>query len=187
MGRRHLTSAITLVVLVGILVLGVLFGVKSLFAPLPGDSKSSANPTPACTTKTVKQGQRIRSTQVQVSVFNGGSRAGLADDTMRMLKARGFTAGEVGNAPPDAKVKVVRILTTEKNDNAARLVARQFGHQVKVTLSTTDLGPGVDVIVGDDFKKLAKAKRSITAQKSSSVCVPIPSTSPSESGSTTTG
>jgi len=129
----------------------------------------------------VKKGQRIRSTQVQVSVFNGGTRSGLADETMRLLARRGFTQGDIGNAPTDAKVGRVRVLTTAKNDMAAALVARQFGRTTRVIVTDTDLGPGIDVIVGNKFGKLAKAKRVLVAQSSSSVCVPLPS------ASTTTG
>jgi hypothetical protein len=175
MARRHLTTAVTLLVLVGILVLGAMLGMKSLFAPLPATGGATASPSPTCTPKTVKKGQRIKSTQVQVSVFNGGTRAGLASSTMRVLTKRGFTAGDIGNAPSGARVRFVRVLTTEKNDMAARLVARQFGHSTKVRLSGTDLGPGIDVIVGNRFHKLAKARHVIVAHTSSTVCVPPPS------------
>jgi len=176
--HRHLTTAVTLLVLVSILVLGVVLGVKTLFAPLPGSDKAAtATPSPSCSPKTVKKGQRIRSTQVQVSVFNGGTRSGLADETMRLLARRGFTQGDIGNAPTDAKVSRVRVLTTEKNDMAAALVARQFGRTTRVIVTGTDLGPGIDVIVGNKFGKLAKAKRVLVAQTSSSVCVPLPSAS----------
>ena len=181
MTHRHLTTAVTLLVLVSILVLGVVLGVKTLFAPLPGSDKATATPSPSCSPKTVKKGQRIRSTQVQVSVFNGGTRSGLADETMRLLARRGFTQGDIGNAPTDAKVSRVRVLTTEKNDMAAALVARQFGRTTRVIVTDTDLGPGIDVIVGNKFGKLAKAKRVLVAQSSSSVCVPLPS------ATTTTG
>ena len=177
MARRHLTTAVTLLVLVSILVLGVVLGVKTLLAPLPGSDKATATPSPSCSPKTVRKGQRIRSTQVQVSVFNGGTRSGLADETMRLLARRGFTQGDVGNAPSDAKVSRVRVLTTEKNDMAATLVARQFGRTTRVIVTETDLGPGIDVIVGNKFGKLAKAKRVLVAQSSSSVCVPLPSAS----------
>lgn len=174
MARRHLTTAVTLLVLVGILVVGVILGVKTLFAPLPGSDNASAKPSASCSPKTVKKGQRIRSSQVQVSVFNGGTRSGLADETLQRLTRRGFKAGEVGNAPET--VRRVRVLTTEQNDMAARLVARQFGRGTKVVVSSTDLGPGIDVIVGNRLRKLAKPKRVMVARSSSSVCVPVPST-----------
>jgi hypothetical protein len=173
--RRHITTLVTLVVLVAILAVGVLVGVKTLFAPIPGtEAATSPSPSATCSPRNIRKGQRIRATQVQVSVFNAGTRSGLADSTMARLRARGFTAGSVGNAPTDASVKRVRVLTTDKADMAARLVARQFGRRTKVVLTTTDLGPGIDVLVGDGFDKLAKARRVIVARQSSSVCVPLP-------------
>jgi hypothetical protein len=42
-------------------------------------------------------------------------------------------------------------------------------------VSSTDLGPGIDVIVGNKLGKLAKPKRVLVARSSSSVCVPAPS------------
>jgi hypothetical protein len=178
MNRRHLTTAVTLLVLVAILVLGVVVGVKSLFAPVPGTgADASASPSPTCEPTTIKKGQRVRSRQVQVSVYNGGTRSGLADSTMAMLRARGFTSGSVGNAPSDVSVRRVRVFTTEKNDMAARLVARQFGRSTKVTVTETDLGPGIDVVVGNRFDKLSKARRVLVARRSSSVCVPVPEAS----------
>src|SRR3954452_7909370 len=110
-----------MLVLAAILVLGVVIGAKTLFAPLPG-AKTSVEPSPSCTDKTVKKGQRIRASQVQVSVYNGGSRSGLADENMKPLNQTVFTAGSVGNAP-DEKVRRVQVRTTEKHDMAAKLVA----------------------------------------------------------------
>lgn len=171
-GGRHLTTAVTMVVLVAILVIGVVVGVRSLFAPLPGDDEPAAEPSPSCVERSVKKGQRVAARQVTVSVFNGGTRSGLAGETMRALTKRGFKRGQVGNAPEDVRVKVAQVWTTEANDAAARLVARQFGRSTKVRVTDTDLGAGVDVVVGNDFDKLAKAKRAIIAKRSSTFCLP---------------
>jgi hypothetical protein len=172
MRRRHLTTAVTLLVLVTIVVIGVVIGVDKLFAPLPTTEEPVATPSPTCTVRTVKKGQRVVPRQVQVSVFNGGDRAGLAGTTMRALSRRGFRQGEVGNAPSNAKVRRVQIWTTLRNDDGARLVARQFGRTTKVRITRTDLGPGVDVVIGDDFSKLARGKGFVVVRRSSSVCVP---------------
>jgi hypothetical protein len=181
MTRRHLTTAITLIVLVGILVVGVVMGVNALFAPLPGE-EPTATPSPTCSTQSFKKGQRIRSRQVQVSVFNGGTRAGLADRIQQSLVRRGFRRGSVGNAPEGVKVKVAQVWTTQRNDFAARLVARQFGRKTKVRVTSRNLGPGIDVVVGNDFEDLVKAKRVIVVRRASSVCVPSPgATSTAES------
>jgi hypothetical protein len=160
----------------------VMLGVKTLFAPVPGDPTPTASPSPTCSEKTVRKGQRLRSTQVVVSVYNGGTRAGLADTTMRALTNRGFKQGEIGNAPPDVNVTKVKVYTSERNDQAAQLVARQFGRKTRVTLAETDLGPGVDVVVGNGFDELAKARRVIVARHGSSVCVPLPSSAAEVTG-----
>lgn len=180
MGRRHLTTAITMLVLIGILVFGAVMGVNTLFAPLPGD-EPAANPSPTCATKDVRKGQRIRARQVQVSVFNAGTRAGLADETLDALTRRGFKKGSTGNAPSDSNVRIVQVWSTARNDLSARLVALQFGRKTKVRFSDTDLGPGVDVVVGNEFRKLVKAKKAITVKRASSVCVPLTASSEASS------
>jgi LytR cell envelope-related transcriptional attenuator len=173
MTRRHVTTAVTMVVLIAILVLGVVIGANSLLAPVPSNDTPSASASPTCVTKTVRKGQRIRPAQVQVSVFNGGTRGGLAGDTMDSLAKRGFKRGRVGNAPATAQVRRVQVWTTQRNDDAARLVALQFGRSTNVRFTRADLGPGVDVVVGDKFHTLGKHKRFVVVQKSSSVCVPV--------------
>ena len=107
-----------------------------------------------------------------VSVFNAGTRAGLADETMGALTNRGFDKGSVGNAPADSGVKVAQIWTTRRQDAAARLVAQQFGPAIKVKIKKVDLGPGVDVVVGNDFRKLATARRFTVVRSTQTACLP---------------
>jgi hypothetical protein len=172
--RRQITSAVTMLVLIGILVLGAVWGWRSLFAELP-ETEASAGDEPAenCTTELVDAGEKLRSRQVRVSVFNAGTRAGLAGQTLDALIDRGFLAGQIGNAPSDLDVRRVQVWSTVEDDPAARLVARQFGKKVKVRYSDEDLGTGVDVIVGDRFNGLKKAPRAIAVKTSREVCVPV--------------
>lgn len=172
MHERHLTTGITLLVLMAILVTGALVGIKSLFAPLP--DPSAADGPAACVRKVVEKGQRVTSRQVQVSVFNAGSRAGLADETMASLVKRRFRKGAVGNAPEGTRVTVAQVWTRQADDTAARLVAPQFGRGTVVRRVRTDLGPGVDVVVGNAFRKLAPARTVTVARRASSVCQPRP-------------
>jgi hypothetical protein len=168
--RRHVTTGITLLVLVCILAAGAWVGTQYLFAPLPGEQ--SAEPSPGCATKALRRGQRISTRQVVVSVYNAGTRAGLADTTMRVLTNRGFARGSVGNAPAGSGVKVAQIWTTRRKDAAAHLVALQFGPAIKVKIKKVDLGPGVDVVVGNGFRKLAAAKRTLVVKRRQTVCLP---------------
>ena len=178
MGRRHITTAITMMALVAILVLGAVWGWRSLFAALPEDGTASEGPSPTCTTEKIKAGQRVRSTQVRVSVFNNSTRSGLAGSTLEKLLDRGFIAGDAGNAPSDADVRRVEVWSTVEDDPRARLVARQFGKDVTIRFSDEDLGPGIDVIVGDRFRDLAKAPRALEVKQAQEICVPIESEDP---------
>ena len=180
MDRRHLTTTVTMLVLVGLLVLGATWGWKSLFADLPETGTTAATPTPTCKPEKVEPGQKITAKQVRVSVFNGGSRSGLAGQTLDKLAERGFLTGDVGNAPSDIEVKRVQVWSTTRHDDQARLVARQFGKDVKVRHSNQDLGAGVDVIVGDDFKRLVKAPHAITVKRPQRFCEPLTSTAPED-------
>lgn len=174
MTGRHLTTAVTLLVLCGILVVGAVVGFRTMFSPIPGGGPfAHASPSPTCTVKSVNKGQRIRSRQVMVSVFNAGTQAGLADKTLHALERRGFRTGQTGNAPRKVKVRFVQVWTTKKKDATAMLVARQFGHHALIKVSKTDLGEGVDVVVGNDFRGLKKAPRALTVHTRQQVCVPI--------------
>ena len=168
MRRRHLTTAITLLVLLCLLAVGAAVGVKTLFAPVD-DAKTA----PTCVTRSVSKGQRLTSAQVQVSVFNAGTRSGYAGRTLSLLTKRGFKKGTVGNAPEGTRVKVAQVWVGRAADvTAGRLVARQLGRSIKVETGRTSLGPGIDVVVGDGFTKLVEAKRVIVATRTSSVCLP---------------
>jgi hypothetical protein len=175
MGRREFTTGVTMLVLCGLLVIGSVLGWRKLFADLPGEQTAANEPAAACRTKQIHAGQKIRSSQVRVSVFNGGSRDGLAETTMTALRKRGFRPGEIGNAPSDAKVRRVAIWSTEDDDAQARLVALQFGKHIKVTFADVDLGPGIDVIVGNNFHGLGKAKTFIKVRSPQDVCIPAKS------------
>lgn len=178
MTRRHITTTITMLALIGLLVLGAAWGWKALFAELPDTFTATEEPAPTCTTQAVKAGEQIRSKQVRVSVFNGGTRSGLAGQTLDALMKRGFLPGDTDNAPSDIEVRIVQVWSTEEDDPRARLVARQFGKDVKVRFADEDLGPGVDVIVGDKFNRLVKAPRTLTVKQSQEFCAPLPSTEP---------
>lgn len=171
MQRRHVTTAITLLLLCGILVLGLVVGYKTLFSPLPGKDTNKADPTPSCSAQQGGKGQKVKTSQIQISVFNGGTRDGLAGVTLNQLARRGFQKGEVGNAPSGAKVRSVQVWTTDKNDAAARLVALQFGDKTQVHVKKADLGPGIDVVLGNGYHGLVHAPRTIKVRKSQNACV----------------
>ena len=175
MGSRHVTTAITLVVLVGILVLGLVVGFRELFAPLPSeDDDPAAAASPTCEPRSVKPGQRLRTRQVTVNVFNSGNRTGLAAETMDTLERRGFRPGEVGNAAGRSGVRRVQVWVVRGEESAGRLVARNFGPKVKVVRvrPKKDIADGIDVVVGNNLNRIGPAVRAIKVRNDAEVCLP---------------
>lgn len=149
--QRQTRTAVTLLVLCGVLVFMMVYGVKAATAPLPG---SSSSPTRDCSAAEKQVTRFVKRSAVEVSVFNAGRRAGLAGKTLDRLEHAGFRAGAAGNAPRSSKVRRAEVWTTHQGDTAALLVARTLGRHVKVVVTDTDLGPGVDVLVGNEFRGL---------------------------------
>ena len=178
MTARVITSALTMLVLIGLLVVGAVWGWNSLFAPLPDDPTAVVEPTPTCAMQTVGPGADVRADQVQVSGFNAGTRSGQAGRTLDRLVERGFLPGDIGNAPQDVNVRRVQVWAEAKSDARARLVARQFGPKVRVRVSDEDLGPGVDVVVGNNLDKLAKAPRKLKVKQQQEFCLPVDDVEP---------
>ena len=170
MSGRRLTTAVTLGVLLLVLAAMAVIGFQQLTAPLP--DAPSAQETCTGAEKDVKT--FVRRNQVQVSVFNAGTREGLAGSTLETVEEAGFRAGNSGNAPEGAKVRRAVVWTTEASDRSARLVALAFGPRTKVRVTEQDLGPGVDVLVGNRFRRLdPQAPRRIRLPQAVENCVPV--------------
>jgi len=166
----RLRSAITLGVLCLMLLLGLVWGVNALTKPLPGLT-TTPEPTGPCSEVEVAKGEKVYRDQVTVSVFNASTREGLAGDTLERLVARGFGAGDTGNAPTGTRVAIAQIWTDDPENPAVRLVASQFGGEVKV-VRHSPLGAGVTVVVGNDLGDLRKGHPYAMAQSNTTVCSP---------------
>ncbi|HET6693725.1 MAG TPA: LytR C-terminal domain-containing protein [Pedococcus sp.] len=166
--RRSL-SAITTLVLLGVLVVFALVGWRTVTAPGPWSGASG--PTADDCVSGLAKGDLVRTTDITVSVYNAGTRSGLAGRTQEQLAARGFLTGDLGNAPDDlGDVRRVTVLAASPSDPAAMLVARQFGKGTRVQKYADDLGSGVEVVVGDRYDGLSKAPRRMRAQADGSGC-----------------
>lgn len=171
MRTRHVTTAVTMLALCGVLVFAVLWGWNALVAGVD-DPEAAPSAGPTCDRRTFEKGQKLRARQVQVSVYNAGDQAGAADSTLAALTKRGFRAGEVGNAPSDVSVRRVQVWTTADVDVRARLVAKQLGKKTRVRYGIDSLGPGIDIVIGDRFNGVVKAKPFIKVTDDQEICLP---------------
>ena len=162
---QPLRTSLTLAVLVLLLVVAAVWGWSAATEPLPG----KADP-PICVATPVSKGDRIRPNQVTVSVYNAGRREGLAGRTRQLLTDRGFAGGPAGNVT-GSRVRTAEIWTESPDSPAVSLVASVLGKKVKIRQRTAP-GVGVTVVVGDDFRKLVKGKRAVSAVEDTEICSP---------------
>ena len=134
-----------------------MWGMNALTAPLAKDESTGTDGSVCNATHHV-----IKRADVTVSVYNAGKRKGRAGVTLDLLEGAGFNPGAIGNAPKSSRVRTAVVRTTKAVHPDATLVAQALGVHVPVVVTSADLGPGVDVIIGDRFSKLnRKAPRSI--------------------------
>lgn len=155
-------SGLTLLVLALLLVAATVWGWSALTKPFPRDEAVAI-----CEDTPVTAGAEVRRDQIVVSVFNGSERSGLASATIAQLEERGFVAGDVGDAPQ--QTTSTQIWADDATNPAVQLVQRQFKRAMVV--SGTQIGPGVVVVVGENFSALRKKQvESVAAEADATYC-----------------
>jgi hypothetical protein len=164
----RLRTGLTLGVLGVLLLAAVSWGWNAFTAPLPAPDLS-AEEQPICVDRTIEAGSRIGPGDVVVSVFNGGTTAGLAGRTLTRLAGRGFVIGESGNA--GVRVPRVQIWAEDRRSPAVQLVRTHLARKVRI-VQREGLGPGVTVVVGDDFGRLKPGRRKFPVRQDTTLCTP---------------
>ena len=161
-----------MVVLLALLFGGAYYGWRALTSELPSSTVGGpTEPSPACTTQTVSRERVVLAKSIRVSVFNAGTTIGLADQTMVALRGRGFQEGVIDNAPSYADVARVQIWDRRPGSPQARLVAAQFPGGVPRVATHRNIGPGIDVVVGDDFPGVSpQAPTQLRFEEPKTVC-----------------
>jgi hypothetical protein len=158
---RIVRTPITLLILLGVLLYGAWWGYNNVIAPVPPPA-----PDP-CVTQTVAKGQ-LKSSQVTVSVYNGGDKKGLAADVGRSLRSKGFKVLRTSNTEENVQ-KTVIIGADAKSPEV--LFVKLF-FKDSVVRSDRRVDHSVDVLVGNKYAGFNTAGKTTYEVKSSTVCLP---------------
>ena len=150
--RRHLRTAITMLVLASFVAFAGWYAWNTITNPQSADvAEVTVAPTciPALPTDAPAPAD------IQVNVYNATSRNGLASSVARALRKRDFAILDVANDPLVKTVTgTAEIRAGADNEAAAAVVVAQVSGAVFVADDRTD--STVDLVVGDAFEKLAK-------------------------------
>ena len=127
-------------------VLGVLLSSPRVWGWTPPPSRSRRRSTArSASTPRSPQGEKVFPQQVTVSVYNAGTREGLAGRTMQQLTDAGFAEGDSGNAAQRQGRRASRSGPPTPQSPAVQLVASRLGEDVEI-VERRD-GPGLGVTV----------------------------------------
>jgi hypothetical protein len=158
---RAVRTPFTLLVLLAILGYGAWWGWTNVIRTVP-----AAPPTP-CVNQPVAKG-KLKTSQVTVSVYNGGDKRGLAGDVGRSLRDRGFKVAQTGNT--GEKIQKTVIVGAGVKDPEVLLVKGFF----KGAVVRADKRPdrSVEVLVGNDYGGFRKKAKTTYSVKTKTVCLP---------------
>jgi hypothetical protein len=169
---RQLRTVATMVVLVGILVAAAYVGWVGLTQGWLGDSgQPTANGVPeeSCSAPPPRT---LRTDRVRVSVYNAGAPSGQATALMGALSSQGFLEGELGDAPDPVDVEGIVVWPGTAGRARVRLVVHQF-ETARVAQRHSSLGPGVTVLIGEEFEGLADDAPRLVDVARPEVCGPV--------------
>ena len=158
---RLVRTPITLLFLLGVLCYGAWWGYSNVLAPVP-----VAPPAP-CVPQPVNQGQ-LRSSQVTVSVYNGGDRKGLAGDVGRALREKGFKVQRTTNTGEQIERTVI-VGAGAKNPEV--LLVKGFFKKSEIRVDKR-VDNSVDVLVGTQYGVFNKKAKTSVPVRAKSVCLP---------------
>lgn len=164
----QMRTGVTIATLLALMVIGLMWAVNAAFEPFPD---RSAEAPPPCTEGPVNKGETVVVDQVVVTVLNAGNRSGLADAVLNDLADVGFIKGSSGNAPDEAGTRNA-VIWADKQNPAAQLVQKHLGKRVRILKPKvdTDFGPGVLVIVGENFGEVTDGPESVKAKAETTFC-----------------
>lgn len=152
--RRHLRTAITMLVLAAFVAFAGWFAWNTISNP--GSDTTGDDPTTATTCLPAVPPDAPAPGDISLNVYNATDRNGLASSAAREMRTRGFAILDVANDPLDKPVTgIAEVRAGPGSESAATVVIAQVPGAVFVLDTRTD--GTVDLVVGEAFEALAPA------------------------------
>lgn len=159
--RKRRRTAITLLIVLAMLVGAFYYAAE--YWKNPGRSSAAGCPTATATATgtAAPPGAPTPAAapapgQITVNVYNATNRAGLAGETAKEMKARGFVVGTVANDPQKKSISQPAEVRFGKNGEAAAKVILALVPGA-ATAGDARADASVDLVLGNGFKSLAPA------------------------------
>lgn len=163
---RIVRTPLTLLLLLAILCYGAWWGYTNVLKPVP------ELPPEPCVEQSLPNSQ-LKSSQVTVSVYNGGDRRGLAGDVGRSLRGKGFKVQRTTNTGENIAETVI-VGSNAKNPEV--ILVKGFFKDATVRADKRTDGT-VDVLVGDKYGGFNKKAKTSVVVESAKACLPSTQTS----------
>jgi hypothetical protein len=152
---QKLRTAATMAALTALLIAGAYFGWVGMTEGWLGDDGTATAENASTETCSTPPPVTVRSRKIRVSVYNAGAPVGQATEVMAALGDQGFIQGVLTDAPPAVAVRGIVLWPGKADEGAVKLVRRQF-RKARVAPKRRPLGPGINVMVGQEFGDLAR-------------------------------
>ncbi len=156
--RKRRRTAITLLVVVAMLAMAFYYASTYFKGATPGAAAACPTPTATSPTTSAPAGAAPAPApapgKITVNVYNATGRNGLAGDTAKLVKDRGFVIGTVANDPLRKAVAGPAEVRFGKNGEASSKVVLALVEGA-TPVSDARADASVDLVLGSAFKALA--------------------------------
>jgi hypothetical protein len=148
---RPLRTAITMLLLLGLVAGAAWYGWQNVTEPAGGEEEDQVvTTTPVCAMAEPEDPPPPE--EISINVYNGTNRSGLANQVAREMREQGFVILDVANDPAGRSITGVAEIRAVTDDVAVQYIMSQFPGSVFLPDERQD--EAIDVVLGEAFEEI---------------------------------